>query len=168
VGGPGWQGLVLFFLAHGLAKAGLFAAAGAVLRQEGHDQVGRLSEAAVRLPVAFLAMGLAAVSLIGLPPSGGFAAKWLMLAAAVEHARWGTIAALAAGTLFSGAYLFRVLQPAFVPATAPSDGPIDPGARSLATGGLLLAIGAAGMGLLVDPTLRLLARVPVGPGGLTP
>jgi formate hydrogenlyase subunit 3/multisubunit Na+/H+ antiporter MnhD subunit len=168
MGGTGWQAMVLFFLAHGLAKAGLFAAAGAVLRQEGHDQVGRLSEAAVRLPAAFLAMGLAAVSLIGLPPSGGFAAKWLMLAAAVEHARWGTIAALAAGTLLSGAYLFRVLQPAFVPATAPSDASIDPGARSLATGGLLLAIGAAGMGLFVDPTLRLLARVSVVSGGFTP
>ncbi len=156
-GGPAWSGLALFFLAHGLAKAGLFAAAGAILREAGHDQVERLSEAATRLPAAFLTMALAAVSLIGLPPSGGFAAKWLMLESAVEHARWGTIAAIAAGTLLSGTYLLRVLQPAFATRTSANAAPIDAGARALARAGFVLALASVGLGLGADPTLALLA-----------
>lgn len=166
VGGTAWYAIVLFFLAHGLAKAGLFAAAGAILRQTGHDQVAHLSEAAAKLPVAFLAIGIAAVSLIGLPPSGGFAAKWLMLESAFDHAHWGTIGALASGTLLSGAYLLRVLQPAFAPPGSEVDAAIDPGARALAAGGLVLALAAVALGLVAHPTLALLGRT--GLGGLTP
>lgn len=157
VGSAAWSGLVLFFLAHGLAKAGLFAAAGAIVRQIGHDQVARLSEAATRLPMAFLAMGIAAVSLIGLPPSGGFVAKWLLLEAALDHERWGTIGALAVGTLLSGAYLLRILQPAFSRGGPANHAPIDPATRALARAGLVLALGSAALGLLADPLLSLLA-----------
>ena len=37
------------------------------------------------------------------------------------------------------------------------DPAVEPGARALATGGLVLALGAAGLGLFVGPTLDLLS-----------
>ena len=45
-----------------------------------------------------LAFALAGLSLMGLPPSGGFAAKWLLLTAAIEHGQWWwALVILAAG-----------------------------------------------------------------------
>ena len=40
------------------------------------------------MPVTFLALGLGGLSLMGLPPSGGFAAKWLLMKASIEAGQW--------------------------------------------------------------------------------
>jgi NADH:ubiquinone oxidoreductase subunit 2 (subunit N) len=58
-----------------------------------------------------LAFGLGGLSLIGLPPSGGFAAKWLLLRAAIESGQWWWGLVVVAGGLLTGGYVFRVLEP---------------------------------------------------------
>ena len=40
------------------------------------------------MPVTFLALGLGGLSLMGLPPSGGFAAKWLLMKASIASGQW--------------------------------------------------------------------------------
>jgi multicomponent Na+:H+ antiporter subunit D len=57
----------------------MFLAAGAIAHALGSDRIVGISGIAARLPVSTYAFGLAGMSLIGLPPSGGFVAKWLML-----------------------------------------------------------------------------------------
>jgi multicomponent Na+:H+ antiporter subunit D len=64
------------------------------------------------MPVTFLALGLGGLSLMGLPPSGGFAAKWLLLKASVEAGQWLWAVVMLAGGLLAGVYLYRVLAPA--------------------------------------------------------
>jgi formate hydrogenlyase subunit 3/multisubunit Na+/H+ antiporter MnhD subunit len=59
-----------------------------------------------------LAFGLGGLSLMGLPPSGGFAAKWLLLSAAIEGGQWWWALVILAGGLLTGGYVFRVLSPA--------------------------------------------------------
>ncbi len=59
------------------------------------------------------AFALAGVSLIGLPPSGGFAAKWMLLNAALATGQWWWVLVLVAGSLLAAAYTFRVLARAF-------------------------------------------------------
>jgi multicomponent Na+:H+ antiporter subunit D len=71
--------LVLLALTHGFAKAGFFLAAGLVQKSTGHDRIRELGGAAQSLPAATLTMGLAGVALIGLPPSGTFFGKWVLL-----------------------------------------------------------------------------------------
>ena len=48
---------------------------------------------------------------MGLPPSGGFAAKWLLIRASVEAGQW-IWAAYVIGGLLAAGYLYRVLAPA--------------------------------------------------------
>lgn len=71
----GWSGVLGLGLAHGLAKAAMFMAAGTLVIGHGTDGLGDLAGAASRMPMATLAFGLAAVSLAGLPPSAGFSGK---------------------------------------------------------------------------------------------
>ena len=105
-----WAGSVLHALSHGLAKAALFLAAGNIALALGHDQIHRLHGAAGKLPLTFFTVALAGVSLMGLPPSGGFAAKWLMLQAAIDGGRWPYVVAIIGGSLLAAGYLFPLLR----------------------------------------------------------
>ena len=80
-----WGGALYFMLAHACAKASVFFSAGAALRAFGGDGLEQLRGTATRLPLATFAFATAAVSLIGLPPSGGFMAKWMLIQAAIEQ-----------------------------------------------------------------------------------
>ena len=104
-----WQGAVLLMVAHGVAKAAMFLAAGRIAAEVGHDVIARLDRSAVRPTLAQFAFALAAVSLIGLPPSAGFAGKWLLMEGALRAGGWIWVAAILGGTLLSVAYLTRVL-----------------------------------------------------------
>jgi multicomponent Na+:H+ antiporter subunit D len=158
LGMPGalaWQGTVLHLLAHGLAKAAMFLAAANLIRRLGADRIDALAGADARAPLSTLALGLAAVSLMGLPPSGGFAAKWRLLQGAWAHESWLLVAVLLIGSLLAAGYLFRVLAAllARAPAGAGQAGaPVPPVAEWAA---LSLALGAIALGFAGAPILAL-------------
>jgi formate hydrogenlyase subunit 3/multisubunit Na+/H+ antiporter MnhD subunit len=105
-------GGVMQALSHAFAKAAMFLAAGLVAESLGHDRIESLGGAGRAMPVTFLALGLGGLSLMGLPPSGGFAAKWLLMKASIEGGQaWWTVVMFGGG-LLAGGYLYRVLKPA--------------------------------------------------------
>ncbi len=63
-------------------------AAGLIYAALGHDRIAELGGIARALPMTIFAFALGGVSLIGLPPSGGFLAKWLLLEATVATGQW--------------------------------------------------------------------------------
>ena len=75
-------------------------AAGLIYAALGHD---RIAELAGRTGAAHdgFAFALGGISLIGLPPSGGFLAKWLLLEAAVATGQWWWAVVMLAGGLFT-------------------------------------------------------------------
>jgi len=100
-------------LSHACAKAAVFLAAGNVIYSVGHDRISELKGIVRRLPVSMFAFALAGVSLIGLPPSGGFIAKWLYLNAALTAGQWWWAVLILFGGLLSTAYVFRFFSRAF-------------------------------------------------------
>jgi NADH:ubiquinone oxidoreductase subunit 2 (subunit N) len=70
--------------------------------------------------VTVFAFALAGVSLMGLPPSGGFVAKWLLLNAALESRQWWLAGVISIGSVLAGGYVFRVLRPALATSTTVS------------------------------------------------
>ncbi|MFP5505631.1 MAG: complex I subunit 5 family protein [Gammaproteobacteria bacterium] len=152
--GSAWNGGVYQALAHGFAKASMFLAAGAMILAAGHGEIARHDGLGARLPLALFAFALSAVSLMGLPPSGGFVAKWLLLEAALASGQWWWIAVMIAGGLLTAAYLFRVLRRAFLPAAA--DVTFSEPPRALAPIAFLLALVALGLGLWADGPLALI------------
>jgi len=111
-----WKGSLYLLLSHALAKAAMFMAAGNILRFCGHDRIVGLDRVAQRLPVTMTAFALAGVSIVGLPPSGGFIGKWMLLEAALRAGQWWWVIILILGGLLAGAYVFKVIGYAFTQA----------------------------------------------------
>lgn len=110
-----WQGLqgqgaLIFLLAHGLAKAALFMAAGALVLVYASDELKALQASYRHLPLAWMAFALASISLLGAPPTAGFVGKWQLLQAALIHEDYWIVSLLLLGTLMTAIYLFRVMQ----------------------------------------------------------
>ncbi|MDQ9171610.1 proton-conducting transporter membrane subunit [Oxalobacteraceae bacterium R-40] len=109
-----FQGVVLQALAHGLAKAAMFAAAGALILSTDSDEIAQLGGVSSHLPMPLFTFGLAGVTLMGLPPTSGFLAKWLLIDGALSSGQWAWIVIIISGGLFTAAYVFKVLRHAFV------------------------------------------------------
>ncbi len=122
-GPAAWVAGVLMVLAHGLAKAALFLAAGTIQQATGDDRIEHLAGAGQRLPLTFFAMGLASVSLMGLPPSAAFVAKWTLMRASFASGQSLLGVVMVVGGLMAAVYMFRVLAQAFA---SPSDAPPTP------------------------------------------
>jgi len=110
--GPALTGGMLQAISHATAKAAMFMAAGLIYAVLGHDRIAELGGIARAIPMTIFAFALGGVSLIGLPPSGGFLAKWLLLEAAVDTGQWWWAIVMLAGGLFTSAYMFIVLSSA--------------------------------------------------------
>lgn len=106
-----WTGGALQAISHAFAKAAMFTGAGLVSQAVGHDRIAGLRGIGRALPITTFALGFASLSLIGLPPSGGFLAKWLLVIASVRTDQWWWAVVMLAGGLLAGGYIFRVLAP---------------------------------------------------------
>jgi formate hydrogenlyase subunit 3/multisubunit Na+/H+ antiporter MnhD subunit len=146
-GGVALTGGVLQTVSHAFAKAGMFMAAGLIAKSLGHDRVADLAGVGRALPVSLIAFGLAGVSLVGLPPSGGFAAKWLLLSAAVSTGQWWWATVLVLGGLLTGGYVMLVLVRA-MGTTAEPAASFKPVARSREAVALAMSLFAVLLGLL--------------------
>ncbi len=108
-----WKGALYMLLSHAMAKAAMFMAAGNILVLGGHDRIAELSSITQRLPLTLTAFTLAGISIMGLPPSGGFIAKWLLLQASIESGQWWWGIILILGGLLAAAYVFKVIGHVF-------------------------------------------------------
>lgn len=157
-GALGFAAAGVHLVSHALAKAAMFLAAANLLAALGSDRLDRLAGADRRAPIDAFALAIAGISILGLPPSGGFVAKWLLLQAAWAQAGWVWVAVIVAGGLLAAAYLFRVLavvgaRP--LPGSAAADA-TPPRAASLLA--LTLALAAIAVGLVPTPMLDFLGR----------
>lgn len=109
-----WTGGLVFLAAHAFAKAAMFLAAGNIIKSAGHDRISELGGITRVLPVSVFAIGLAGISLVGLPPSAGFVGKWLLLGAGLRQGQWWWVAIIICGSLLSAAYIVRLLSHAFI------------------------------------------------------
>jgi formate hydrogenlyase subunit 3/multisubunit Na+/H+ antiporter MnhD subunit len=100
------------------------------------------------------AFGLAGVSLMGLPPSGGFIAKWLLLNAAVSGGHWGLAVVMLVGGLLTAVYVFRVVAIS-LSASAPQPATV-PVPRVMRWPPLALAVVVVVCGIVTTEPLRLL------------
>ena len=152
-GAAAWSAAAYLALSHALAKASMFLVAGNLLRFCGHDRIADLDRVVQRLPLTAGAFALAGISIMGLPPSGGFIGKWLLLEAALVQGRWDLVAVIILGGLLAAGYVFKVLGQAFTEAPIRHDSNSVPASMEWAA--LLLAIGAILLGFLAPSVLLL-------------
>ena len=144
--------VTVFILAHALAKAAMFLAAGNMLCCLGHDRVQALGRIAGQLPLSLAAFTIAGTCIVGIPPSGNFVAKWLLVEAAFDSGAWGWAVVVVVGSLLSAAYVFRVVGHAFTPEHGTGDGAQI--AAPMAWIPFLLSLLALLLGFLAVPLLE--------------
>ncbi len=106
----GMTGAILHIANDAVVKGVLFLAAGTALLRFSVRNVADLGRLRGRAPWTAAAVVVAGLSLVGVPPLGGFFGKWYVLTAAVAEGRWYFAAAIVAGSLASIVYVFRILQ----------------------------------------------------------
>ncbi len=109
-----WLPVICMAMGHGFAKTAMFMASGAIFLHVKHDRINELTGVRAYLPVTVFAYTIAGVNLMGLPPSGGFIAKWMLIYAAFEMHKWWWGIVIMLGSLLAAAYVYRVVSKLYV------------------------------------------------------
>lgn len=143
-----FTGAVYQALSHAVAKASIFLAIGCTIRSVGNDSFDGLAGAGKSVQTSVFAFGISGASLMGLPPSGGFIAKWQLVKASVETGQWWWAAVIIAGGLLAAAYIFPVLRRSFADGGGEAEASrvpygMEAAAMALAVLSVVLGMGAA-------------------------
>ena len=107
----GFIGAVLHMLNHAVMKGCLFLVSTNFLHGLGHTDIRRIDDSTrLRMPWSAAAFTLAAISMIGLPPTAGFFSKWYLVLASVEQSQWIFLVVILASSLLNVVYFFRVIE----------------------------------------------------------
>jgi len=106
-------GASLHIVAHAFGKITLFFAAGAIYTASKKTEIPQLAGIARRMPWTMTAFTIGALSMIGVPPTGGFVSKWYILAGAFQSDNYVAIGTIIASTLLNAAYFLPIIYAAW-------------------------------------------------------
>ncbi|MCK4911781.1 MAG: monovalent cation/H+ antiporter subunit D family protein [Thermodesulfovibrionales bacterium] len=109
----GITGSVMHMVLHGFGKITLFFTAGAIYVATHKTNVSQLDGIGKRMPFTMAAFTLGAISMIGIPPMGGFISKWYLVGGAIEADHLPILLVLAASTLLNAGYFLPIIYRAF-------------------------------------------------------
>jgi multicomponent Na+:H+ antiporter subunit D len=115
-------GTALHLVAHSLGKISLFFAAGAIYTASKKTEIGQLDGIGRRMPFTMAAFTIGALTMIGLPPTGGFVSKWYLLSGSIVGGNQLAIAVVVGSTLLSAAYFLPILHRAWFRPEPPPTG----------------------------------------------
>ncbi|WP_209484746.1 proton-conducting transporter transmembrane domain-containing protein [Halorubrum alkaliphilum] len=122
-------GGIVHLLGHGLLKFGLFLAAGLLALGYGARRVEDLASLARRAPYTAGSLAVLGLALVGIPPSIGFLGKWYIAFGAVQESGAGggavgigIAAVIFISTLFTLAYVARLIEQLYFAGVGLDDG----------------------------------------------
>ena len=145
----------------GVMKVTLFYCAGNLSRALGVTKVSEMRGVGRQQPVTMLAFSVAALGMVGVPPTVGFVTKWQLGLGAAEAGQAWVIAVLVASTALNAAYFLPVVVRAWLPGPeAAADAAERPRLRLEIDPWLLLPPVATGSSVV---WLGVLSGVPLSP-----
>ena len=108
-----WNACVFFILAHAFAKSSLFLTAGNILHHHPRGHIEDLAGLGERSPLMLFCLGLAGITIMGMPPTAGFIGKWQLLQACLISGQWWWAVVTIVGSLLAAAYIFRLVARGF-------------------------------------------------------
>jgi multicomponent Na+:H+ antiporter subunit D len=109
----GIEGGLVQIANHAFAKITLFFCAGAIYVATHKKNISEMSGLGRAMPFTFGAFAVAALSMVGAPPVGGFVTKWYLLNGALDAGSIGILIVLLASTILNAAYFAPVVYSAF-------------------------------------------------------
>ena len=131
---------------HAFAKITLFFCAGAILVTMRKTRISEMNGIGRQMPWTMTAFAVAAISMIGIPPTAGFISKWYILLATIESQQLIALGVIIASTLLNTAYFMPIVYAAFF--RKQTIGPVqtadEPGAEAPLMVLLAIAVTATG------------------------
>lgn len=104
------RGAVLHIANDVVMTAGLFAVAGILTYKMREHRLDDFKDFFKRMPFTMAAFVTIALSIIGVPPTGGFFSKWYLLQGALQEGCWIFVAALLFSSLVNIVLFFRIFE----------------------------------------------------------
>ncbi len=114
--------------AHAVSKITLFFCAGVIFAMTGKKDIREMGGLGLQIPWVFAAFGLAALSMIGVPPVSGFVSKWYLAFGTLEIHSQILLAGLLLSSLLNAVYFIEIIVRAFY-GRPPSGSPVITCAR---------------------------------------
>lgn len=113
------NGALLHTVCHAFTKCGLFLAAGAIIYKTGKTRVDELRGIGKVMPITIWCYTLLSLTLVGIPPTGGFLSKWYLGIGAMKTGlpvfNWLGPVILLISALLTAGYLLPVTVQGFLP-----------------------------------------------------
>ncbi len=103
---------------HALMKGGLFLAMGCIFLRLGSVHIRDMEGIGRIMPFTMAAFVIGGLSLIGVPLTAGFISKWYLVQATLEEGLWHIAVLILVGSLIALAYIWRVVEVAYLRAPA--------------------------------------------------
>lgn len=135
-----------YIMAHSFAKAGLFLSAGVIEHTLGVKDLRLLGGLKKTMPFTDAAFIMCALSLVGIPPTVGFFAKYAVISAALDSHRFYSAFLLLVAAVMTMYYIFRFYKKAFTQdageaVTSRREGPVSMVFAVVAFGVISIALG---------------------------
>ncbi|MBU4264241.1 MAG: monovalent cation/H+ antiporter subunit D family protein [Proteobacteria bacterium] len=98
---------------HAFGKITLFFCAGAIFVATGKKNISEMVGIGRRMPITMVAFFIGSLSVIGLPPTGGFFSKWYLVQGTIQADQWPMLVVLLSSSLLNAAYFFPIVYKAF-------------------------------------------------------
>jgi multicomponent Na+:H+ antiporter subunit D len=98
---------------HAFGKITLFFCAGAIFVATGKKNISEMVGIGKRMPVTMIAFFIGSLSVIGLPPTGGFFSKWYLVLGTLQADQMPMLLVLLGSTLLNAAYFLPIVYKAF-------------------------------------------------------
>lgn len=109
----GLTGAILHILNDAFMMACLFLVAGAIMYKTGTRNIYQFRYLHRKMPFTMAAFTIAALSVIGIPPTCGFFSKWYLILGAIDAQKWAFVGILLLSSLLSIVVFFRVIENAY-------------------------------------------------------
>jgi multicomponent Na+:H+ antiporter subunit D len=109
----GMTGGMVHIAMHAFGKITLFFCAGAIFVATGKKNISEMVGIGRRMPVTMTAFFIASLSIIGLPPCGGFISKWYLVLGSLEAHQMPILFVLLVSSLLNAAYFMPFVYKAF-------------------------------------------------------
>jgi len=123
----GMVGGAIHIVMHGFGKITLFFCAGAILVATGKKNISEMKGLGKKMPVTMTAFFIGSLSIIGLPPLGGFISKWNLLLGSLEAGQVPILVVLLISSLLNAAYFLPIVYQGFFAKANPTGDSTDSG-----------------------------------------
>jgi multicomponent Na+:H+ antiporter subunit D len=138
-------GAILHILNHAMMKSTLFLVTGSVELSGGSRRLCDWKGLGRRMPLTFVGFTLAALAMVGIPPTSGFFSKWYLALGLAHSGQWALLVLLILSGLLTAGYFFRVLERVY--AREPREGAVMPSGEAPVA--MNLPVIALGVGTLL-------------------